>query len=280
MEAKKSSKDGVLSKLEFSSVFPSVVSYLHTESKDVKSFPNLHSKNPFIRPIQVFDRDSLIDILLELPLWVPKDEREELKRLEKLVNKYERVLNIELFCRGGKIADLEFMPNLLIPASITSTNDLVVWDPEMGKINPSEHKQLKLVRSLNRELRARRVKTVATAKYHMVATTDGAKFFTWVPSEYYDIRKQCEGCMCYDFSHMENLISKKSVKDAPRVRDIDFVSCSRVVYQAMIMDWTRYLEADIPHLLEDGINLVIRCSYKFIHYIGKVGLQCKDYGFH
>ncbi|KAI3802690.1 hypothetical protein L1987_30831 [Smallanthus sonchifolius] len=232
--------------------------------------------------------------------FVPKDEREELKRLEKLVNKYESgliqrvdwldrlafksmekksrilkaiknevliymclsisvVLNIELFCR----------PNLLIPASITSTNELVVWDLEMGKINPSEHKQIKLVRSLNR-------------------ATDGAKFFTWVPSEanffllktYYDIRKQCEGCMCYDFSHIENLISKKSVKDAPGVRDIDFVSCSRVVYQAMIMDWTRYLEAGIPHLLEDGINLVIRCSYKFMHYIGKVGLQCKDYGFH
>ncbi|KAI3711922.1 hypothetical protein L1987_70471 [Smallanthus sonchifolius] len=197
MEAKKSSKDGVLSR--------------HIG---------------YIMLIQVFDRDSLIDILLELPLWVPKDEREELKRLEKLVNKYERGLILRVDC--------------------------------------FEHR---VVQQVTSGLQARRVKTVATAKYHMVAATDGAKFFTWVPSEYYDIRKQCEDCMCYDFSHMENLVSKKYVKDAPRVRDIDFVSCSHVVYQTMIMDWTRYLEAGIPHLLEDGINLVIRCSYKFMHYI-------------
>jgi len=38
-----------------------------------------------------------------------------------------------------------------LPSPIASTNDIViVWDQEVGKINPSEHKQLKLARSLTR----------------------------------------------------------------------------------------------------------------------------------
>lgn len=41
--------------------------------------------------------------------------------------------------------------NFFSPSPVTSTNDLViVWDPEVGRINPSEHKQLKLARSLTR----------------------------------------------------------------------------------------------------------------------------------
>lgn len=39
----------------------------------------------------------------------------------------------------------------MVPTSVTSTNELVtVWDPEVGRKNPSEHKQLKLARSLTR----------------------------------------------------------------------------------------------------------------------------------
>ncbi|KAK1409627.1 hypothetical protein QVD17_36155 [Tagetes erecta] len=87
---------------------------------------------------------------------------------------------------------------------------------------------------------------------------------------HYDIRKQCEGSLCYDFSDMENLLSKKSVKDALGVGDIDFVSCSPVVYQAMIMDWMRNLEAGIPHLLEDGIKLLV--------YAGEYDLICNWLG--
>ncbi|GJZ98054.1 serine carboxypeptidase-like protein [Tanacetum coccineum] len=70
--------------------------------------------------------------------------------------------------------------------------------------------------------------------------------------QHYDIRK---GSLCYDFSNMEELLSKQSVKEALGVGDIDFVSCSPVVYQDMIMDWMRNLEAGIPYLLEDGIKL-------------------------
>lgn len=75
--------------------------------------------------------------------------------------------------------------------------------------------------------------------------------------QHYDIRKECEGSLCYDFSNMENFLGKKSVKDALGVGDINFVSCSPVVYQAMLMDWMRNLEAGIPHLLEDEIKLLV-----------------------
>ncbi|GAU45458.1 hypothetical protein TSUD_107500, partial [Trifolium subterraneum] len=74
---------------------------------------------------------------------------------------------------------------------------------------------------------------------------------------YYDIRKQCEGPLCYDFSNVETLLNKKSVKDALGVGDIEFVSCSKVVYNAMLQDWMRNLEVDIPSLLEDGIDALI-----------------------
>ncbi|KAI7756072.1 hypothetical protein M8C21_015511 [Ambrosia artemisiifolia] len=67
------------------------------------------------------------------------------------------------------------------------------------------------------------------------------------------------------FRH-EELLSKKSVKAALGIGDMDFVSCSSVVYQAMIMDWMRNLEAGIPHLLEDGIKLLVYAGeYDLIH---------------
>ncbi|KAI7735497.1 hypothetical protein M8C21_017855 [Ambrosia artemisiifolia] len=132
------------------------------------------------------------------PGKVPKGERGELERLEKLVNKYERGLIQRVdwldrlaFKAMEKIKDVEKSkngsshlyvlvdfcsfehrvvmqesgPNLLIPASITSTNELVtVWDPEVGKINPSEHKQLKLARSLNRGIIDRDLKPSSTER--------------------------------------------------------------------------------------------------------------------
>ena len=53
----------------------------------------------------------------------------------------------------------------MIPSPIASTNELVtVWDPEVGKINPSEHKQLKLARSLNRGIIDRDLKPSITER--------------------------------------------------------------------------------------------------------------------
>lgn len=32
--------------------------------------------------------------------------------------------------------------------------------------------------------------------------------------QHYDIRKECEGSLCYDFSNMESFLVKKSVKES------------------------------------------------------------------
>nr|XP_043617215.1 serine carboxypeptidase-like [Erigeron canadensis] len=87
---------------------------------------------------------------------------------------------------------------------------------------------------------------------------------------YYDIRKECIGSLCYDFSDMETLLNKRFVKEALGVGDIEFVSCSTTVYQAMLMDWMKNLEVGIPALLEDGIKLLI--------YAGEYDLICNWLG--
>lgn len=89
--------------------------------------------------------------------------------------------------------------------------------------------------------------------------------------QYYDIRKICQGSLCYDFSGMETYLNDDQVKQALGVpTSIDFVSCSSTVYQAMEADWMKNLEVGIPQLLEDGINLLI--------YAGEYDLICNWLG--
>uniref|UniRef100_A0A0A9B374 Carboxypeptidase n=1 Tax=Arundo donax TaxID=35708 RepID=A0A0A9B374_ARUDO len=87
---------------------------------------------------------------------------------------------------------------------------------------------------------------------------------------YYDVRKECEGKLCYDFSNLEKFFGDKAVKEALGVGDIEFISCSTTVYQAMLTDWMRNLEVGIPALLEDGINVLI--------YAGEYDLICNWLG--
>ncbi|RWW70267.1 hypothetical protein BHE74_00022061 [Ensete ventricosum] len=82
--------------------------------------------------------------------------------------------------------------------------------------------------------------------------------------------KQCEGKLCYDFSNMEKFLNQQSVRDALGVGDIDFVSCSPTVSEAMMKDWMRNLEVGIPALLEDGIKLLV--------YAGEYDLICNWLG--
>ncbi|KAL6187502.1 hypothetical protein ACLB2K_038900 [Fragaria x ananassa] len=104
------------------------------------------------------------------PGKVPRNERGELERLEKLVNKYERgqiqcvdwldrlafkamerikeresskngSLHLYLvvdFCSfEHRVVFQESGANFLLPSPIASTNEIVtVWDPELGRINP------------------------------------------------------------------------------------------------------------------------------------------------
>lgn len=88
--------------------------------------------------------------------------------------------------------------------------------------------------------------------------------------QYYDIRKQCEGSLCYDFSNMDKFLNDKSVRDALGVGNKKFVSCSPLVYEAMIADWMKNLEVGIPALVEEGINVLI--------YAGEYDLICNWLG--
>ncbi|KAE8732679.1 Serine carboxypeptidase 3 [Hibiscus syriacus] len=87
---------------------------------------------------------------------------------------------------------------------------------------------------------------------------------------YYDIRKKCQGDLCYDFSAVETFLNLKSVRDALGVGNRDFVSCSSTVYYAMVTDWMRNYEVGIPALLEDGIRVLL--------YAGEYDLICNWIG--
>ncbi|PKU80225.1 serine carboxypeptidase-like [Dendrobium catenatum] len=89
-------------------------------------------------------------------------------------------------------------------------------------------------------------------------------------TNYYDIRKECEGSLCYDFSNMEKFLNLQSVREPLGVGDIEFVSCSPKVHEAMLTDWMRDLEVGIPALLEDGIKLLV--------YAGEYDLICNWLG--
>uniref|UniRef100_A0A7N0ZX43 Carboxypeptidase n=1 Tax=Kalanchoe fedtschenkoi TaxID=63787 RepID=A0A7N0ZX43_KALFE len=87
---------------------------------------------------------------------------------------------------------------------------------------------------------------------------------------YYDIRKQCVGELCYDFSNVEKFLNLDTVREALGVGDIEFVSCSKTVYYAMLDDWMKDYEEVIPLLLEEGIKVLI--------YAGEYDLICNWMG--
>jgi serine carboxypeptidase-like clade IV len=88
--------------------------------------------------------------------------------------------------------------------------------------------------------------------------------------QYYDIRKECEGSLCYDFSNADKFLNLDSVREAIGVGNIEFVSCSPTVYEGLLSDYMRNLEVGIPALLEDGISLLI--------YAGEYDLICNWLG--
>ncbi|KAG5105468.1 hypothetical protein JHK82_042438 [Glycine max] len=88
---------------------------------------------------------------------------------------------------------------------------------------------------------------------------------------YYDIRKKCVGELCYDFKSVETLLNLQKVKSALGVAaDLQFVSCSSTVYDAMAQDLMKNLDVGIPALLEDGIKLLV--------YAGEEDLRCNWLG--
>jgi len=66
------------------------------------------------------------------------------------------------------------------------------------------------------------------------------------------------------------LLNEKTVKEALGVGDLEFVSCSKIVYDALQQDWMKNHEVDIPSLLEEGIKVLI--------YVGEFDLLCNWLG--
>ncbi|KAJ1384073.1 Serine carboxypeptidase, serine active site [Sesbania bispinosa] len=87
---------------------------------------------------------------------------------------------------------------------------------------------------------------------------------------FYDIRKKCVGPLCYDFSNVEKLLNNQTVKDAIGVGNLEYVSCSSTVHDALSQDWMRNLEVGLPALLEDGIWMLV--------YAGEEDLICNWIG--
>ena len=89
--------------------------------------------------------------------------------------------------------------------------------------------------------------------------------------QYYDIRKKCEGPMCYNFTNVERLLNMQKVKSALGVSDdLGYALCSLDVRFAMMEDWMKNLEVGIPDLLEEGMKVLV--------YAGEEDLICNWLG--
>jgi serine carboxypeptidase-like clade 4 len=144
---------------------------------------------------------------------------------------------------------------------------------DMGLIEESTHKTISKIYPLCK-LGIKLCSTTGTvaciASYAVCNSIFNSILLSAGNINYYDVRKKCEGTLCYDFSKMDTFLNDKSVREALGVGNRKFVSCSPLVYEAMIADWMRNLEVGIPELIEDGIKLLI--------YAGEYDLICNWLG--
>ncbi|KAI5059310.1 hypothetical protein GOP47_0025629 [Adiantum capillus-veneris] len=90
-------------------------------------------------------------------------------------------------------------------------------------------------------------------------------------TNYYDIRKECEGSLCYDFSDVTTFLNSDDVQETLGITDgYEWVACSSSVYDAMMLDWMRNAEKGIPSLLENNIQVLV--------YAGEYDLVCNWLG--
>ncbi|KMZ69154.1 putative Serine carboxypeptidase [Zostera marina] len=144
---------------------------------------------------------------------------------------------------------------------------------QMGIITESEYKKINLILptcELAIKICGTSGTTSCLASYLVCNTIFSSIMKIAGNINYYDIRKECVGSLCYDFSNMEKFLNLKSVRNALGVGNINFVSCSPTVYQAMLTDWMRDLEVGIPDLVNNGVKLLV--------YAGEYDLICNWLG--
>jgi serine carboxypeptidase-like clade 4 len=86
----------------------------------------------------------------------------------------------------------------------------------------------------------------------------------------YDIRKQCDGPLCYDFSNIENYLAQPSVINKLGVSGVEWTTCNQNVYQYLVNDFEFSYRFDIPKLLANDVRVLI--------YNGNYDLVCNFYG--
>lgn len=88
----------------------------------------------------------------------------------------------------------------------------------------------------------------------------------------YDIRKPCEGDLCYDFTNIETFLNLESTRAALHVSDKveAWQSCNNAVNAMFASDWMRDYQQKLTPMLENGIRVLI--------YAGDVDFICNWMG--
>lgn len=88
----------------------------------------------------------------------------------------------------------------------------------------------------------------------------------------YDIRKPCEGDLCYDFTNVDTYLNLPSTREALHVSDkVDkWVSCNNKVNAGFASDWMSDYQQKLIPMLENGIRVLI--------YAGDVDFICNWMG--
>ncbi|KAK9848936.1 hypothetical protein WJX84_006787 [Apatococcus fuscideae] len=86
----------------------------------------------------------------------------------------------------------------------------------------------------------------------------------------YDIRKDCVGPLCYDFSRLDAYLAQPDVRKALGVGDRSWTECNTEVNAEMMGDWMKNYEPTLPPMLDAGIEVMI--------YAGVEDLICNYLG--
>ena len=75
----------------------------------------------------------------------------------------------------------------------------------------------------------------------------------------YDVRKECVGDLCYDFSPIGKFLNQKSPSEEGRRREAigSWERRNMEVHEKMMGDWMRDYEPFIPEMLENGVRGMI-----------------------
>lgn len=93
---------------------------------------------------------------------------------------------------------------------------------------------------------------IPNALLQIAAENKGGK-----PINVYDVRKECVGDLCYDFSPIGKFLNQKSTREALGVGNRKWETCNMEVHEKMMGDWMRDYEPLIPEMLENGVRGMI-----------------------